>query len=100
MSDHSQDPRELEVALSVCRDALCRSLETEVRLESMREPLRTLCVCARRERVPPERMLVVLKQLLHDVAPYGALSPQARDTLRGRLVEMAIDAYYADDLTA
>ena len=100
MSDDRHAPQELEVALSVCRDALCRSVGSEVRLDSLREPLRTLCICARRDHVPPERVLVVLKQLLHEVAPYESLSPQVRDTLRGRLVEMAIDAYYADDLTA
>lgn len=97
MADENTAPLDLDGALSACRDVLCRSLESEVRLEALREPLRTLSRCARRENVPPERVLIEVKQLLHDTVAYETMPPQVRDSLRGRLVEMAIAAYFADD---
>lgn len=97
MAEDSIERRSLDDALTACRDVLQQDVNAGADLESMREPLRLLSTCARRDRVPPERVLVVVKKLLHDLDAYEALPPQERDALRGRLIQMVIAAYYSTE---
>lgn len=94
MADESNRSYTMDHALRACREVLQQDVGG-TSLDDLREPLRLLSTCARREQVPPERVLVVVKKLLHDVTAYEAMPPQERDALRGRLIQMVISAYYA-----
>lgn len=98
MPDDSIESFSMDDALTVCRDVLQRDVNSGATLEGLREPLRLLSTCARRDNLPPERLLVVIKKLLHDVTAYEALPPQERDALRGRLIQMVIAAYYGNEM--
>lgn len=96
MDEEPRGSRRLDGAFDVCRTMLQEEIHAGRNLEALREPLRALSSCAREERIPPERVLVKIKELLHDVTGYDTMPLQARDTVRERLVQMVIAAYYSE----
>jgi hypothetical protein len=64
--------------------------------EILRQALRAMAVEARDVRMPPEQLLVVLKDLWHTLpAVRAAEHPEAQARLLQRVVTMCIKEYYA-----
>jgi hypothetical protein len=64
-------------------------------LHLLREPIAEFTVLAAREKIPPERALVMFKKMIGELADLRGLSPEKRDDLQRQLVELAIESYYA-----
>lgn len=80
----------LRVALPDC--SATRALSPEA-LDAIAE----LCQVARRERWPPERLLVVVKNAFHSSREVAHnLTPSERDSLLSTVVSACISHYYAD----
>jgi hypothetical protein len=63
----------------------------------LRATLRTACDCARREGVPPEALLVRLKEAMSTTARLDRQLPERDAELRASLVSFAILEYYSDE---
>jgi hypothetical protein len=55
-----------------------------------------LCAVARRDKLPPERLLVELKHTLDAVPEFDHLEPESREEVRSQVVRYAIREYFAD----
>lgn len=86
----------IDGALTAVRDAMEHYAMEGEELDTLRTPVRLFCELARRERVPPERMLVRLKQAIAEIPTIGTLAPDHRDHVRSCVVQLAIKAYYSD----
>ena len=93
-ADTIADARTMAGALRACERAL--DLEPTHGVDSLREALRLLAICARRANMPPEGMLIQLKCVLADSAQALQLSPARADEVRARAVALAIEAYFSD----
>ena len=61
----------------------------------LREPIAEFTLLAAREKIPPERALVMFKKMIGELADLRGLSPEKRDDVQRHLVELAIESYYA-----
>jgi predicted secreted protein len=80
--------------------ALCTAAQryghAGLEFELLREPVREMCVAAHEEQMPPERMLVQLKQVLNDRSGLNTLAPEAAEDRRRQIVTLAIAEYFAN----
>ena len=81
-------------ALAALRATLSRHQGGKADLGDLKVPLRTFCECARREEMPPERVIIAVKRVLDE---FPAQQPDARaaNELRSRAVTLAIDLFYS-----
>ena len=86
----------LSRALSDCREQLQAQIAQQFTPESLQQPIRRFAALARREEMPPERVLALLKEMLHGVASFGSKTPGERSEITTHFVQMAIQAYYGD----
>lgn len=91
-------PRTSDDALLALRQALEENTRDAVGLSRVREPLRLLCRCAKREGVEPEHLLIRLKHTMDDVPGLKARTLEEQSDLRVRIVSFAIDAYFSEAL--
>lgn len=69
-------------------------------LASLRDPVAQFAVVASREKLPPERALVMFKKMIGQLADIERCPVEQRELLHRQLVEMAIEAYFGDGQTA
>lgn len=81
--------RELEVAIEHPRRGAAD-------IDDLRSALGRFCTQARREQVPPERLLIAVKAALDGLPAQAVDPPGLRDSIRQRIVSLAIRTYYAD----
>jgi len=65
-------------------------------IDDLKTPLRCFCASARREQLPPERVLVSVKRALDELPTLSTDTPDLKDEIRSRLVSLAITTYYSD----
>jgi hypothetical protein len=93
-------PRTIAEALQACHDTFQRHANDGAALEHVRSDVDTLCAVARRDKLPPERLLVELKHTLDTVPELDRLEPENREEVRSRVVQYAIREYFADASSA
>ena len=95
----SRDARILhdsERALRVFRDAI-EHLDGDVaEIEGLRTPLQQFCLDARRERMPPEQVLIRVKHALDGMVAYDDVRLRQIEVARTRIISLAIETYYSD----
>jgi hypothetical protein len=84
-----------EVLLMV-RDAAQRHVHVGAPIDELRAALNALATVARRDDLPPERLLVELKQALNEVPALAGLEPLARSDILASVILRAIEAYYGE----
>ena len=88
-------------ALARCRAELTLRVHSSLAeagpelLPALREPIAAFTVLAARERIPPERALIMFKKMIGELADLRGLPPEQRADLQRQLVELAIESYYA-----
>jgi hypothetical protein len=90
-------PRDSDEALLVFRAALEQHRGDGSDIDHLRDPLRQFCAHAVREQMSPEQVLIRVKQALDGLATFDAAHPTERQSIRTRIVSLAILTYYADD---
>lgn len=83
-------------ALQACHDTFRRHANDGSALDHVSSDVDRLCDVARRDKLPPERMLVDLKHTLDAVPELDLLDPERREEIRSRVVQYAIREYFAD----
>lgn len=81
-------------ALAACRRALHEQLETGQSTAALRGSVTAFAAAARRQLVPPERVLSVFKQMLTELPTVQRSDLLQRAELTADLTRMVIDAYY------
>jgi MoxR-like ATPase len=96
--DSTPNPARLDDnTLDALRAALVQYVATPAGGDALRSALRALASEARTKSVPPEQLLVALKDVWHSLPDVRAMSEQA-DQIRllQRVVTMCIKEYYAE----
>jgi hypothetical protein len=83
-------------ALTECRVALAAYAAAENPVGAVQEFVRSFALLARREELPPERVLAMFKSMVHGVIKTGDRHVGERAEIMRALVKVAIDAYYED----
>jgi hypothetical protein len=65
-------------------------------LDTLRQPIAEFAVVACREKLPPERALVMFKRMIGQLADVERCPIDQRETVHRQLVEMAIESYFSD----
>jgi hypothetical protein len=65
-------------------------------LDSLREPVAEFALVACREKLPPERALVMFKKMIGQLADIERCPVERREILHRQLVEMAIESYFGE----
>lgn len=81
--------REFEVAIEHHRHGAAD-------IDDLRSALGRFCAQARREQIPPERLLIAVKAALDGLPALPVDPPAVRDSIRQRIVSLAIQIYYAE----
>lgn len=81
-------------ALTECRAALQSDLSGAERNGRLGEAIRSMAHLARREEMPPERVLSLFKQMAHGVVSATPHDAMERGEILRSLTQIAIDAYY------
>ena len=63
-------------------------------LNLLREPIAEFAIVASREKLPPERALVMFKKMIGQLADIERCPLEQRETVHRQLVEMAIESYF------
>ena len=63
-------------------------------LNLLREPIAQFAIVASREKLPPERALVMFKKMIGQLADIERCPVEQRETVHRQLVEMAIESYF------
>lgn len=97
----------LALALARCREELEARVAAVVTgeftigaLDSLREPVAAFAIVASREKLPPERALVMFKKMIGQLSDIERCPVEQRELMHRQLVEMAIESYFgsqADD---
>jgi hypothetical protein len=87
-------PSSRSEAFLLLQDAVQLHLRDGASLEGLRSSLNALSRIARSEEMPPERMLVELKQALHNVPTLASFEPEKRGQITDLVVRLAIELYY------
>jgi len=97
LGDRANDARRswgLVSALQSLSTALIRAgadaLDQEMVLRSVRE----VCACARREHLPPERLIVELKHVFAEAIPRARIPYDKHEVIGSGLVQYAIESYF------
>ena len=86
---------DLERALCVFRDAVQRHRDADPGIDDLQSPLRVFCAEARRERMPPEQVLIRVKDALDGLSGFDD-RPTDKQSARTRIISLAIETYYLD----
>lgn len=65
-------------------------------LDSLRQPVAEFAVVACREKLPPERALVMFKKMIGQLSDIERCPVEQRDAVHRQLVEMAIESYFGE----
>ena len=65
-------------------------------LDSLREPIIEFAGVASREKLPPERALVMFKKMIGQLADIERCPLEQREVVHRQLVEMAIESYFGE----
>ena len=100
--DRRRSPRDdaTNQALTVCRLALARDLTQDVMSARAQAAVGAFAASGRAEGLPPERVLSMLKKILGEVLGVGGHGSEIRKQLMRDAVDVAIRAYYADELAS
>jgi hypothetical protein len=82
--------------LRVFRDAVKHHDGDAARIEDLRSALQQFCVQARRERIPPEQVLIRVKHALDGLAAYDDVRLTDAQSARQQIISLAIETYYSD----
>lgn len=63
---------------------------------ALRDPVAEFAVLASREKLPPERALVMFKKMIGQIADIERCTVEQRELMHRQLVEMAIESYFGD----
>lgn len=66
-------------------------------LDTLREPIAEFAVIAFREKLPPERTLVMFKKMIGQLADIERCPIEQREIVHRQLVEMAIESYFGEE---
>ena len=88
------DSDEWVAALRVCRDALADA-SAEAPLSLMRKVVGRLATAAHRLSIPPERLIVGLKEVLAELPQFDVMHAATRNNVMRDLITSAITSYYA-----
>jgi len=80
--------------LDKVREGLQLHGRDRVPLDEMRSALDSLATLAKSDGVPPELLIVELKQALNEVPSLRGLDPRTRSDIMASLVLRAIETYY------
>lgn len=84
-------------AVEACRVALAEYSADARAFERVAVAIRALAAVARAEQLTPEQMLIELKVVLGDApSPHSIMTAAAAESLRARLVTVAIRAYFGE----
>jgi hypothetical protein len=89
-------PRDSDEALVVFRTALEQHRGDGADIDHIHFPLRQFCAHAVREQMTPEQVVIRVKHALEGLAAFDARHPTERQSIRNRIVSLAILTYYAD----
>lgn len=92
--DVSNQPTSVPAALVAVQEAVQLHAREGSDVEHLRNPVRSLCVLAQQNEMPPERLLVELKHALSVVTEVDNMAPERRDDVRRRVVAFAIQSYF------
>ena len=93
--DSGRVPTDSERVLRVFREAAERHDSDQASLDDLRYPLRQFCTQARRERMPPEEVVIRVKHALEGLPAFGDRLAGKQST-RAAIISLAIEAYYLD----
>ena len=65
-------------------------------LDTLRQPIAEFAVVACREKLPPERALVMFKRMIGQLADIERCPIEQREIVHRQLVEMAIESYFGE----
>jgi hypothetical protein len=65
-------------------------------MDILRQPIAEFAVVACREKLPPERALVMFKRMIGQLADIERCPIDQRETVHRQLVEMAIESYFGE----
>ncbi len=65
-------------------------------IEDLRDAVQEFCARARREHMPIEQVLLGVKDALRGLTQLDGDSVEAKNSIRERLVTLAIETYYSD----
>ncbi len=94
--DGVEHPINVAEALVAVREAIQSHDGDGSGRDHLRVLIRLLCVFARQDKMPPERLLVELKNTLATVPERDALAVQKREDMRNRVIELTIESYFSD----
>ncbi len=94
-SDESSARHRAELA-AITEALIAGRLDNRADARLLREVVRSYALHAREDRVPPERLLVALKQVVREVAQQDA-SDAYRVIYTDRVIAWAIESYYGLD---
>ena len=66
-------------------------------IETLRKPLHEFCLLSRRSGVPPERVVIQVKHVVHGLPLNVGEAATSRRWLQDRIIVAAIAAYYRDE---
>lgn len=92
--DVSKEPTSVPAALVAVQEAVQLHAREGSVVEHLRDPVQSLCVLAQQNGMPPERLLVELKQALSVVTDVELMAPEKREDVRNRVVALAIQSYF------
>ena len=65
-------------------------------LDTLRQPVAEFAILACREKLPPERALVMFKRMIGQLADIERCPVEQREMVHRQLVEMAIESYFGE----
>jgi hypothetical protein len=87
-------------ALLAVQHAVERHARDDTPQSTLRPSLDALGNLARSEGMPPEQLIIELKQALNQMPALARLDPLVRSDIAARVVLLAIEAYYGDGTTS
>ena len=97
-NEHSADGKPISRVLTGALQALARAIHQggaePSRHEVVRSSVRVLCVFARQDRVPQERLLAELKAMMNAPHALDGVPLERRDTVRSDVARLAIESYH------
>ena len=92
--DVDKQPTSIPAALMAVQEAVQLHAREGSGVEYLRKPVRSLCVLAQQTGMPPQKLVVELKQALSVVPEVHNMAYERRDDVRKRVVALAIQSYF------